>query len=238
MISIAIVEDEKNDTDLLIEYLERFKAETGKQRLIDFKIKTFDNAVLFLTNYTPSYDIVFMDIQMPHLNGMNAAKKLREIDLAVQLVFVTNMSNFAVRGYSVDAVDFIVKPISYYGFSTAMERLIKIIERKQHELTIKTADEIKRVPLVSIYRIDIFNHKLLYYTDEGLLESWGKLNEEEARLAPYGFARPNNYCLVNLKRIDEIKKDSLVIKEKEIEISRARKKTFLKDFMAYAGGIL
>lgn len=64
--------------------------------------------MLFLTDYRPRYDLVFLDIQMPDLDGMTVSRKIRQVDDQIPIVFITNMSSMAVQGYSVDALDFII----------------------------------------------------------------------------------------------------------------------------------
>ena len=109
MYTIAIVEDDKTQAASLKEYLLRYAAENGEA----FAVKTFSNAVIFLEKYTAVYDVVFMDIKMPYLNGIAAAHKLRELDKGVLLFFITSLTQYAIRGYEVDALNYIVKPVEY-----------------------------------------------------------------------------------------------------------------------------
>lgn len=88
-----------------------------------------DNAGVFIEQYRPDYDLIFLDIQMPGLNGMEAATALRKKDSSVLLVFVTNMAQYAVRGYDVNAAGFILKPVSYYDFLMRMRKCIGICRR-------------------------------------------------------------------------------------------------------------
>lgn len=120
MINVAIVEDEDCAANNLSEYLNTF----GRQNNTEIKAERFRDAISLLTGYSGKFDIVFMDIELPEMNGMDAAKKLREIDMSVTLVFVTNMAQYAVKGYEVGAVDYIVKPVSYYDFSLKLRRIL------------------------------------------------------------------------------------------------------------------
>lgn len=120
MINVAIVEDEKPAAELIGSYLQEF----GRQEEEEFSVRVFGDAVSFLENYKPDFDLVFMDIMMPSIDGMRAAKKLRERDRNVQIIFVTSMSQFAVKGYEVAALDFIVKPVSYFDFCIKMRRAV------------------------------------------------------------------------------------------------------------------
>ena len=106
---IAVVEDEREYREVLKEYLSRYE----EQKNLTFEVIEFTNAISFLENYAPVYDVVFMDIRMKYMDGMTAAHKLREADPNAVLVFVTSLTQYAVEGYSVDATDYIVKPVSY-----------------------------------------------------------------------------------------------------------------------------
>lgn len=231
MFHIAIVEDDKSDRQIIISYLERY----GKENAQEFKITEFSNAVTFLTGYNPIYDVVFIDIQMPHMNGMEAAAKLREVDSSVPLVFITNMSNYAVKGYSVDAVDFVVKPVAYYNFAAMLNKVIRIAAAHNNEIVIKTPEGGKRLYVNEIRYVEVLNHKVIYYTDTADIEIWGSLKMQEEKLSPYGFARCNNYCLVNLRCVDNFTGDTITVKGTEIALTRTRKKEFMKRLVEYYG---
>lgn len=113
MVSIAIVEDNEKERA----YIRSCLDEISKQEEIPLHVEEFSSGTAFLGNYQPVYDIVLMDIEMPVMNGMETARMLRKIDETVLLLFVTNMSQYAVQGYDVDALDFIVKPINPYSFA-------------------------------------------------------------------------------------------------------------------------
>lgn len=127
MKNIAIIEDEEEALARIRGYLERFSSESGES----FRIVVYGNAIDFLEKYKPNYDIVFMDIKLPNMDGMEAAKKLRALDRFVALVFVTNMKQFAVKGYEVDALDFIVKPVKYPDFVLKLQRVLARHEWRQ-----------------------------------------------------------------------------------------------------------
>lgn len=231
MYHVALIEDERQDRETIASFADRYAIENG----CVFRISQFNNAITFLTNYNPVYDMVFIDIQMPHMNGMDAAKKLRESDTAVPIVFITNMSNFAVNGYSVDATDFVVKPVTYLNFAVMMKKVLRICERRAKEIIIKAPDGVKRLKANEIYFVEIIDHKIIYHTEKGDIEIWGTLKAEEGKLTPCGFARCNNYCLVNLKYVDRITGTFLTIKDNKITITRARKKEFMAKLVEFYG---
>lgn len=231
MIKIALVEDDAQDREQINSYLERYAQENG----CVFKIAEFANAITFLTNYKPVYDFVFMDIQMPHMNGMDAAAKLREADKTVPLIFITNMSNYAVKGYSVNAVDFVLKPVVYYNFAAMLEKVLRIATGREEEVILKATDEMRRIPVRDIIYVEVAGHKVIYHTDRENIEIWETLKEQESKLIPYGFARCNNYCLVNLKYVDKITGGTVTVKGEELAITRTKKKEFMKKIVEYFG---
>ena len=109
MINIIIIEDSQDDYKYLADAIHRYAEQSGEV----FSVKHYVSALLFLNEYKADADIIFMDIELPDINGVLASEKLRTRDSDVALVFVTNLAHLAIKGYSVSATDFIVKPINY-----------------------------------------------------------------------------------------------------------------------------
>ena len=140
MIRIAIVEDEQLYADQLAEYMDRFMKETGEQIRLTFFRDGEDIAV----SYKPEYDIILMDIQMQFMDGMTAAEKIRALDQKVIIMFITNMMQYAIRGYQVDALDYVVKPVSYFSFAQKLQRAINRLPKDDvHAVTVNSAAEIR-----------------------------------------------------------------------------------------------
>lgn len=225
MINVAIVEDEEEVVSQLKGYLERFSAENE----IGFEIFAFNNAVVFLENYKPKYDIVLMDIEMPDMDGMTAAERLRRYDKNVTLIFVTNMVQYAVKGYEVGALSFIVKPVKYSPFSMHMLRAVRDVgARKDDYVTVNSKNGVCRISAAEIMYIEVSGHSLRLYTAKEAKEIYGSLSEMEAKLTKYHFLRCNVCYLVNPKHISLISGNTVVINDVSLQISRPRKKEFLR----------
>lgn len=228
MINIGIIDDEAEHAAKLKGYILQY-AEDYKEI---FNIKTFNNAVIFLEKYTADYDVIFMDIKMPYMNGITAAHKLREVDKNVMLFFITSMQQYAIKGYEVEAIDYIVKPIGYFEFALkfakAMDKLGKSGNTK--ELIVPTETGYKKLRLANIKYVEVKNHHCRIYAADGEYRLCQPLNYVAEKLSGGNFIKCNNYCLVNLDYVTSINGLTAAVGNTVIEISRPRKKDFIKSF--------
>lgn len=242
MYNVAIVEDERSATELLESYLARYSEENG----VEFRSASFENPIVFLESYKQGYDLVLLDIELPDMMGMDVARKFREIDDAAALVFVTNMAQYAIDGYSVNADDFIVKPVSYFDFAMKLKRILKKIDRNDGAKVTLYDDGLARlVSLTDVRYVEVRNHTLIYHTVDGEYEARGVLKRVESLLSANNFVRCNNYCMVNLRYVAGLKDYTLYVtfgrgrNEREgIGISHPRKKDFVKALNDYLGEII
>lgn len=232
MINVAIVEDEKEAAEILLGYLDRYTKEKGAE----FHPLCYENPIKFLANYTSNYDIVFMDIELPDLNGMETARKMREIDKTVALVFVTNMAQFAIKGYEVDAFDFIVKPVTYFDFALKLERAIdRMSGRTGVKIMVSVDDALKCITADEIKYVEIIKHRLIYHTTSGTFEAYGTLKKVAPALLSADFAKCNNCYLVNLRYVSGVKGYTVTVGGDELQISHPKKKEFIKALNNYLG---
>lgn len=171
MYRIAVVEDEQQYRDELCQYIEQYATE----HQLKFDVTTYTDGQEIVDDVQKHYDIIFFDIEMTQLNGMDAAKVIRERDVNVVMVFITNMAQYAIEGYEVGALDFVLKPIDYYGFSFRLARALGRVQKKQGnlEFAINTPGGIKKLNSNDIYYIEIENRFLVYHTAEGrFLPTW------------------------------------------------------------------
>lgn len=227
---IAIVEDSKEDQKTLEELIGQY----GERETDEISCEAFSDAVKFIDGYAFDFDVIFMDIEMPYLNGMNAAKKLREIDPYVCLVFVTNLTQFAMQGYSVNAVDYVVKPVLKERLFAVMKKVAGIIDGMPKEsLFVKSAGgAVKKVNLSSILYITTEDHLVLFHTTNGTIEEWATMSEIEKKL-PDTFVRCNKGILVNLHYVTGVEGNDVLINHERLPVSRLRKKEFLTQLTKY-----
>ena len=127
MLRIAVVEDDKTYAAQLKEYLVRYGTETNQK----ISVALFPDGEDIVTDYSAEFDIILMDVEMTFMDGMTAAEKIREKDNEVVIIFITNMPQYAIQGYKVDALDYVLKPISYFAFSQRIDRALTRVKKKE-----------------------------------------------------------------------------------------------------------
>lgn len=229
-IRVAIVEDDVKAAATLKSHLERYAQENAQQ----FSIRSFGHPLLFLEPYTADYDLVYMDIQMPLMNGMDAAHCLRKLDPKVALVFITSLTQYAIAGYEVNALDYIVKPINYYDFSLKLTRVLERIPSHEGEdILIPTEVGSIRLTFDSIRYVEVQGHHLVYHTARGEYTQYSSLSKMEPQFEGHGFARCNSCYLVNLHYVEGIRGYTVTVAGEELRISQPRKKKFAQEVAAY-----
>lgn len=231
MLKIAVIEDSKEFAETLKSFFAKF---SSCEEPLD--VVFFESAIPFLEHYKPVYDVVFMDIMLPHMNGMDAAHRLRELDQSVVLIFVTNMAQLAVKGYEVNAADYIVKPLYYNEFELKFRRAVLRCKEAASTVLITQQSGARRILLREIMYIEVHGHKLSYKTEAGTFSSTGTISEMEANLRDKGFLRCNKCFLINQRHIAVVQSNTVVMSNgDELQISRPRKKQFLHDLTEIIG---
>lgn len=233
MISIAIVEDEKNYQEQLRQYILRYEQEYGEKTELHF----FTDGDEILDHYAAVYDIIFMDVQMRRLNGMDAARRIRKLDENVILIFITNMAQYAIQGYEVSAMNYILKPISYFPFSQELNKAVKKLKQKDENYIAVMQDQgLVRLNANQISYVESFGHNLTVHSDKGDYTFRSTLKEMEGKLKSASFVKCNSGYLVNLRYVEAVKQNVVIVAGDELPISRPRKKEFMEALTDYMGG--
>ena len=232
---IAVVEDDPVYRKQITDYLEQYRQE----REVELEIIGYRDGTEIVDSWRGSFDMILMDIQMRDMDGMTAAAELRRRDPDVILIFITNMAQYALDGYAVDALDYLLKPVSYFALSQRLDRGRERLERLGRNRTASLAVPVKggtrKIGVRSIRYVESRGHTILVHTGREELSMSGTMAEMERQLAGYGFVRCNKGYLVNLEHVDAVRDGCVVIGREQLVISRGRRAAFLKQLADYLG---
>lgn len=235
MIRVAIVDDDPLWLDQLQGYLRRYADSCGRE----VSVEVFPDGEDLLHHYQPNFDLIFLDVEMEFLDGMTTARLLRETDPNVAILFITNMAQYAIRGYAVDALDYVLKPVNYFAFSQRLSRAIQRLGRRETAyLTIPVKGGAMKLAVGDIWYVESRGHQLIYHTRTGeLTAAGGTIQQAEENLKGHSFFRSNKGYLVNLEHVDGVRDGCALIHGEKLIISRTRKSAFLEALTNYVSGV-
>ena len=229
-IRAAIAEDDPAFRAQLNGFLQQYAGD----KQLEISVSAFEDGQALVSSFHPTYDVVFLDIEMPLLDGMSAAEKIREKDNQVLLVFVTNVAHYAVKGYAVQALDYILKPLNYMSFSAKMDRIVKTLQlRQEKSILLNSGSSIRRIPVSQILYVEVLRHQVVYHLADELITVRGSLKEAENLLEGCSFGKCNSCFLVNLRHVRGVREDAVIVGQEELQMSRAKKKDFMQAVAAY-----
>lgn len=235
-IRVAIVEDNKKDAEDLIRKLTQYELQHPD---CSFEKECFPNAISFLDRYEPRYEMVFMDIDMPYLDGVTATERLRKMDDKVILIFVTALAQYAVHGYGVGALDFFVKPMNDVIFEEKMDRAVFALQKnRRRQLFIRNADEMKVIDVQDILYVETVSHFLHFHLESTshIYKMRETMKTLKKLVSDLYFEECNNGILVNLAKVSTIEGYSLeMVNGEHVTISRAKKSSFIRRLAEYHG---
>lgn len=232
MISIAICDDSIAILESMKKMLKRYSVESE-----EIRISTFHSGNSLIENYCDNFDIIFLDIKMPGVSGIETAEKIRERDDKVTLIFLTSLLGHALDGYAVRAMNYLIKPLSYNRLKIEIDKWCSNIRDKEEPyITISNDDGNYKVLLKSISYIETYNRNLLVHTEKENIVCYKKLKVLENELKMLGFARCHSSFIVNLLYVEKVQKYEIVLVTLEkIPISQTKKKQFMEYLADYWG---
>ena len=230
-INVAIVEDSKEDLENCLALLEKY----GKEKNVSFDIQTFESGDAFLMRFKSQYDFIILDINLSAMNGIEVARTIRTKDEEVIIMFATNLAKYATKGYEVDAVDFVLKPLTYASFYLRLERVMKKLDKKPDSFLVVPSDGgFNKISINDILYVEVISHDIIFHMTSGEITTSGTLKKYEEKLKDYWFIRCNSCYLVNARKIKRVEKlDIQLINDEIIAISHPKKKAFMESFRKY-----
>jgi len=236
--NIAVVENDQTQSDFLVSCIKK----SAENLNISVNIKTYKDGLDIIEDIKILFDIIYFDIEMKFLDGMTSAKKIRERDENVLIVFITNHVQYAVEGYQVNASDFLLKPVKYLSFHEHFTKTIKKISSDDEpRLIIRTATALRSIKYTDIYFLESEAHFIHIHTTTKTITIKDTMKNMETKLIlenpKNNFSRSNNCYIVNLAHVMSVDKDIISIGNHDLKISRPRKKQFMESLVNYMGEI-
>lgn len=243
MIHIGIVDDDRDSR----ESLQKEISDYAKLHRLDCELSEYESALKFLDSGDKGFDMLILDIDMPGMSGMELAEKIRETDKDVVIVFCTNLQQFAINGYSVGALGFMVKPVQTYALNLTMDRAINAVKINQKhnntdsdaKFVLKDGTISRLVSVSDIDYIEVRQHYLLYNIKDSasgariVIKNRGTMQEAVERLTQYGFWRCSSSFLVNIRSVTAVSRVNVFIGNELLPIGRTFKESFMDAFSRY-----
>ncbi len=231
-VKVSVIEDDGKYHQIIHGYLQEY----GKKKGIEFHVQDYSDGLGFLEEYKGDADVLFMDIERPQRDGLEVCRKLRKIDPYVPIIIVSHSAQYAVKGYEVNALGYVVKPIVRFDFFFLLDKVReRRKDKEQHYLVLSNKSTVKKISLDDILYLEVSSHTIKVRRKKETIEFRGKIKDYEDRLCRYSFFRCNNSFLVNLKYCDKVSVGDSTIDRGGtiISISRPKKKQFLETLADY-----
>lgn len=227
-LKIAICDDLQTDRELLRAYITDFINE----KKIIAEIDEYSCGEEFLKCDSEIYNLVFLDIFMSGINGIETAKKLVEKNEKTKLIFCSASAEFAVESYEVYALHYLLKPVSRAKLNLVLERFFaKYFSVQSIEVNVGRKKE--KIYISDIMWVESARKKCIFHTKHGEVEVIAKFSEVFEKLSAYDFIKPIRYAIVPLKEISNIRTDITLSNGAVIPISRDMRESVKNTFADY-----
>ena len=227
MINIAICDDSIFD-------IEHLKSTCQLCDLPDeINIETFHSGMQFLKLYSgKKYDVVFLDIDMPEVSGIEIGKQIRKMDKSAIIIFCTNYPQYAINAYDCEAFHYLLKPCPKDKLEDVLKRAITKMGMIHKYHTVKIQNRVCNIPIADINYIEYCRKHIIYHTNDRNIETTGRFSDVNDELKKYGFYQIHQGYIVNLAKVRDIKGYSIVLDNGENVMISVRKKSDV--LLAYA----
>lgn len=227
MLKIAICDDEKSQINLLRSILSIHLDLKGLDYTI-YEFNSGENLIDSISN--ENYDIIFSDIEMGTLNGVETAKNIRVSNKKSLIIFVTAYPDFVFQGYEVKAFNYILKPYKPEKIGQVLDSALEELDHIQDKFYIvESKSKSEKINLNNTYYFTSDKRKVNAVTFTGKIEFYDKLDDLEGKL-PSFFVRIHQRYLININFVSSVESTSLIINSESLPISRGRYNSFMVEF--------
>ncbi len=233
MYHIVICDDEEMFRLELEELITQYAKETDQ----NIKVTAYTDGGELLQNYPTDVDLIFLDIKMARVNGLHAAKVIRERDSKVSIIFLTSLARYALEGYKYQAANFIIKPIRYIRLKEELDRWLVRYRQEEQEFILIANDTGKyKVFLSDLQYIETYGRSLMVHTEKQNIITNKKMKELESALPPSSFVRCHTSYLIGLRYVKRVEKLEIMLTSgPTIPISQPKRKLVMERLAEYWG---
>lgn len=231
---IAIVDDSSIDAAFVEDILNTW----AQTRQVVVQPERFDSAEKFLFRYAEDkdWDVLFLDIEMGAMDGISLAKKIRQDNETVQIVFITGFAEYISEGYEVSALHYLMKPVKQEKLFAVMDRAVVAMHKAESAILLPVNGETLRLPIGAVQYVEAFAHTVSIVTSTETIQVKMPISEMEKMLGEH-FVRCHRSYLVGLKYISRISKTDVVLDTgKTLPLSRNAAPIVHKAFVSYYTG--
>lgn len=236
MAKVAFCDDDRSVLGELKGMLERYGTEHNQE--IEHAVFYSSLELLAEIEKGVRYDVLFLDIILPHENGIRIAEEIRQYDRVVKIIFLTSSSEFAVQSYSVGAYFYQLKPVREEDFFRLMDAVLSECQKEQQRsLILRCKSGITRIDLDKLEYCEVLGRTLLFHMENGgLLESTGSMDKLYGQLSQYeSFIRPHRAFLINMEYIQRISRKTVTMESQaEIPIPHGKYSEIKNRYLEYA----
>ena len=227
LVNIVICENDKNDQEFVgskvVDILDDLN--------IEYEIKVYNSGDDLLEGYDKYTDIILLDIQMDGLDGMETARKIREFDDNVEIIFITSFVEYALEGYEVNAYRYLLKPVKDEDFRTSLINCLNDRNFVKRSIVIKEGNTRIKISLKDIMYIEVQGNDITVHTLKDTYRTKGTMSSFETEINSDMFVRCHKSYLVNLEYIKSIKRyTSILVNDEEVPLSRNKYKEIKDKF--------
>ena len=234
MWKVLVCDDEKACRDSVLEMLKSYEKESGET----LDVTICKSGEELMQRFSPSFDLLLLDIQMKTLSGMNAARAIRQNGSDVQIIFITAMSEYAIEGYEVHAFGFLKKPVHYRQLAWQLEDVFTMLKKKRGvSVMVQDGSVIKAYRSDEISWIEVLGHDVFLHLKDGSKQRCSTpLAKLEETLSASGFFRIHKSYLVSMQELRSINQTTVSMQDgSELPLSKHRKQDLIYAFAEFKG---
>lgn len=226
--NIAICDDEQM-------FLRQLHRKISELKIPDCQIHEFSSGIDLLNEFVEGmFEVIILDVEMPKMNGLEVAEKIRMIDKSVIISFLTNYAEFAVQGYEVEAFRYILKKQPEYIYKQQLSSIFEECNQRFRSYKFCNRNMSFKFKLHDILYFEVNCRKVTLFTFQGEIEYYGDFSEICEELAPFNFVITNKGLLINLEHIQKIIKNDIILSTgKKIPISRTYKDMVVSKYLDF-----